>query len=110
MACEIMLADVEAYGHQFPAYRANPIGKLLRDRREQNAPPFCVWLIREGQVVEQESIKRDCRFRCGLKADKIGKLVIRCLRKIERPYHRFLARQRNERGRGDDTKARQFVL
>jgi hypothetical protein len=30
LACEIMLADVKAYGHQFPAYRANPIGETLR--------------------------------------------------------------------------------
>jgi hypothetical protein len=30
LACQIMLADVEAYGHQFPAYRANPVGETLR--------------------------------------------------------------------------------
>jgi hypothetical protein len=30
LACEIMLADVETYGHQFPAYRANPVGETLR--------------------------------------------------------------------------------
>jgi len=30
LACEIMMADVRAYGHQFPAYRANPIGETLR--------------------------------------------------------------------------------
>jgi hypothetical protein len=30
LAWEIMLADVEAYGNQFPAYRANPIGETLR--------------------------------------------------------------------------------
>jgi hypothetical protein len=29
-ACEITLADVKAYGHQFPAYRLNPIGETLR--------------------------------------------------------------------------------
>jgi hypothetical protein len=27
---EIMRADVEAYAHQFPAYRKNPIGETLR--------------------------------------------------------------------------------
>jgi hypothetical protein len=27
---EIMLADVEAYGHQFPAYRDNPLAETLR--------------------------------------------------------------------------------
>jgi hypothetical protein len=27
---EIMLADVEAYGHQFPAYRENPVAETLR--------------------------------------------------------------------------------
>jgi hypothetical protein len=30
LAREIMLADVEAYGHQFPAYRENPIAETLR--------------------------------------------------------------------------------
>lgn len=25
-----MLADVEAYGHQFPAYRADPVAETLR--------------------------------------------------------------------------------
>jgi hypothetical protein len=30
LACEIMLTDVEAYGHQFPAYRANPVGETLQ--------------------------------------------------------------------------------
>ena len=29
-AREIMLADVEAYGHQFPAYRENPVAETLR--------------------------------------------------------------------------------
>ena len=30
LAREIMRADVEAYGHQFPAYRENPIAETLR--------------------------------------------------------------------------------
>ncbi len=30
LAKEIMLADVEAYGHQFPAYRENPVRETLR--------------------------------------------------------------------------------
>ena len=30
LAREIMLADVEAYGHQFPAYRENPVRETLR--------------------------------------------------------------------------------
>ena len=30
LARTIMLADVEAYGHQFPAYRADPVGETLR--------------------------------------------------------------------------------
>jgi hypothetical protein len=30
LAREIMLADVEAYGHQFPAYREDPIRETLR--------------------------------------------------------------------------------
>jgi hypothetical protein len=30
LAREIMLADVEAYGHQFPSYRLNPVGETLR--------------------------------------------------------------------------------
>ncbi len=30
LAREIMLADAEAYGHQFPAYRENPIAETLR--------------------------------------------------------------------------------
>ncbi len=30
LAREIMLADVEAYGHQFPAYRKNPVAETLR--------------------------------------------------------------------------------
>jgi predicted nucleotidyltransferase component of viral defense system len=30
LAREIMLTDVEAYGHQFPAYRENPVGETLR--------------------------------------------------------------------------------
>ena len=30
LAREIMLADVEAYGHQFPAYRENPVAETLR--------------------------------------------------------------------------------
>lgn len=30
LAREIMLADVEAYGHQFPAYRDNPVAETLR--------------------------------------------------------------------------------
>jgi len=30
LAREIMLADVEAYGHQFPAYRENPVTETLR--------------------------------------------------------------------------------
>ena len=30
LAHDIMLGDVEAYGHQFPAYRDNPIGETLR--------------------------------------------------------------------------------
>ena len=30
LAREIMRADVEAYGHQFPAYRENPVGETLR--------------------------------------------------------------------------------
>lgn len=27
---EIILTDVEAYGHQFPAYRDDPVGETLR--------------------------------------------------------------------------------
>jgi predicted nucleotidyltransferase component of viral defense system len=30
LAREIMLADAAAYGHQFPAYRANPVAETLR--------------------------------------------------------------------------------
>ena len=30
LAREIMLADVEAYGHQFPAYREDPVAETLR--------------------------------------------------------------------------------
>lgn len=30
LAKEIMLADVEAYGHQFPVYRDDPVGETLR--------------------------------------------------------------------------------
>jgi hypothetical protein len=30
LAGEIMLADVEAYGHQFPAYREDPVAQTLR--------------------------------------------------------------------------------
>ena len=30
LAREIIHADVEAYGHQFPAYRDNPIAETLR--------------------------------------------------------------------------------
>ncbi len=30
LAQTIILADVEAYGHQFPAYRDNPVGETLR--------------------------------------------------------------------------------
>jgi hypothetical protein len=30
LAKEIMLADVEAYGHQFPAYREDPVAETLR--------------------------------------------------------------------------------
>jgi hypothetical protein len=30
LAREIIGADVEAYGHQFPAYRENPVGETLR--------------------------------------------------------------------------------
>jgi hypothetical protein len=30
LAREIMRADVEAYGHQFPAYRENPVAETLR--------------------------------------------------------------------------------
>jgi len=30
LANEIMAADVEAYGHQFPAYRDDPIGETFR--------------------------------------------------------------------------------
>src|ERR1017187_7115437 len=30
LAREIMLADAAAYGHQFPAYRANPVAQTLR--------------------------------------------------------------------------------
>lgn len=30
LARTIMLADVEAYGHQFPAYRDDPIGETIR--------------------------------------------------------------------------------
>ena len=30
LAREIMLADADAYGHQFPAYRENPIAETLR--------------------------------------------------------------------------------
>lgn len=30
LAREIMLADIEAYGHQFPAYRENPVAETLR--------------------------------------------------------------------------------
>jgi hypothetical protein len=30
LASEIMLADAEAYGHQFPAYRENPVAETLR--------------------------------------------------------------------------------
>ena len=30
LAREIMLPDVEVYGHQFPAYRENPIAETLR--------------------------------------------------------------------------------
>jgi hypothetical protein len=30
LACEIMLADVKAYGHQFSEYRADPIGETSR--------------------------------------------------------------------------------
>ena len=30
LAKEIMLADVEAYGHQFPAYRQDPVAETLR--------------------------------------------------------------------------------
>ncbi len=30
LAREIIRADVEAYGHQFPAYRENPVGATLR--------------------------------------------------------------------------------
>jgi hypothetical protein len=30
LALEIMPADAEAYGHQFPAYRANPVAETLR--------------------------------------------------------------------------------
>jgi hypothetical protein len=30
LAREIMLTDVEAYGHQFPAYREDPIRETLR--------------------------------------------------------------------------------
>lgn len=30
LACTIMVADAKAYGHQFPAYRENPIAETLR--------------------------------------------------------------------------------
>ena len=30
LAREIIRADVEAYGHQFPAYRENPVAETLR--------------------------------------------------------------------------------
>jgi hypothetical protein len=30
LAREIMRADVEAYGHQFPAYRENPVAETVR--------------------------------------------------------------------------------
>jgi hypothetical protein len=30
LATEIIRADVEAYGHQFPAYRENPVAETLR--------------------------------------------------------------------------------
>jgi predicted nucleotidyltransferase component of viral defense system len=39
LAQTIMLADVKAYGHQFPAYRADPIGETLRAVAGLSADP-----------------------------------------------------------------------
>ncbi|HEY4087770.1 MAG TPA: nucleotidyl transferase AbiEii/AbiGii toxin family protein [Bryobacteraceae bacterium] len=41
MAREIMLADVEAYGHQFPAYREDPVRETVHaSRRMATEPDF----------------------------------------------------------------------
>jgi len=34
-----MLADVEAYGHQFPAYRTDPVGETLRAMSRMEGDP-----------------------------------------------------------------------
>lgn len=59
LAREIMLADVEAYGHQFPAYREDPIKETLRavrrvatDRRFADAYATFVRDMVYGEAAE----------------------------------------------------------
>ncbi len=68
LAREIMIADVEAYGHQFPAYRHDPIAETLRAvsglaTDDRFARSYAAFLTDSATCDRQSSANRNCRDR-----------------------------------------------